>query len=174
MARTHIAGRLAAFALAVAASAATATTRAAPAWKLSEDGFGPLRIGMDYEQARRAAGKPIKPTPPPQGNPQCDQMLLPGHPGVSLMFVDGSLQRVDVYRAGIRTKRGIATGDSLRSVRRAYPRLTETPHKYVRGEHYLTAGPERGRALRFETDKGRIKRIYGGRWQEVQLVEGCF
>jgi hypothetical protein len=171
MNRTTIARHLAAFAIGLATAGAT---HAAPAWKLDRDGFGPLKIGMDFAAARRVTGKRLTPTPPPQGNPQCDQMLLPGHPGVSLMFVDGSLQRVDVYRAGIRTTRGIATGDSLRSVRRAYPRLTATPHKYASGEHYLTAGPDRDRALRFETDKGKIKRIYGGRWQEVQLVESCF
>ncbi len=173
MDRARIGRRLAALAIGLAAATAF-TVQAAPAWKLDGEGFGPLRIGMDYRAARRASGTRIKPTPPPQGNPQCDQMLLPGHPGVSLMFVDGALQRIDIYRPGIRTTRGIAPGDPLRKLRRAYPRLIATDHKYAAGEHYLTAGPEHDRALRFETDKGKVKRIYGGRWQEVQLVEGCF
>jgi hypothetical protein len=172
MHRTVI-GRLAALTLGVAALAAHAAP-AATAWKLDQDGFGPLKIGMDFGAARRASGKRLQATPPPQGNPQCDQMLLPGHPGVSLMFVDGTLQRIDIYRPGIRTTRGIAPGDSLRRLRQAYPDLTATPHKYASGEQVLTAGPEQERALRFQTRKGRIDRIYGGRWQEVQLVEGCF
>lgn len=164
--------RLAACAIGLAA--ATTAACSTPAWKLDPDGFGPLKIGMGFDEARRIAGKRLEPTPPPQGNPQCDQMLLPGHPGVSLMFVDGRLQRVDIYRPGIRTSRGIAPGDTVRKVRQAYPHLTSSPHKYASGEQYLTAGPEGGHALRFQTDKGRIDRIYGGRWQEVQLVEGCF
>lgn len=171
MNRTTIARHLAAFAVGLAAAGATP---AAPAWKLSPDGFGPLKIGMRFSEARRVAGKRLKPTPPPQGNPQCDQMLLPGHPGVSLMFVDGRLQRVDIYKPGIRTTRGAAPGDAVRKVRQAYPGLTATPHKYAGGEQYLTLGPSGGHALRFQTGKGRIDRIYGGRWQEVQLVEGCF
>lgn len=146
---------------------------AAPAWKLSPEGFGPLKFGMGFDHARRAGARGIKPTPPPQGNLQCDQMLLPGHPGVSLMFVDGALRRVDIYRASVRTTRNVATGDPVRKLRQAYRGLAASTHKYDRNGQYLTIGPEHGQAMRFETRAGKVSRIYAGRWQEVQLVEGC-
>jgi hypothetical protein len=161
-------------AAAIAGLALAATAAAAPAWTLDPAGFGPLKFGMDFDAARRAGARGIKPTPPPRGNPQCDQMLLPGHPGVSLMFVDGVLRRVDIYRAGIRTTRGVATGDPVARARRAYPRLDDAAGKYGPGARYLTLGPDHDQALRFETRAGKITRIYAGRWQEVQLVEGCF
>jgi hypothetical protein len=30
-----------------------------------------------------------------------------------------------------------------------------------------------GSAIRFETKKGRIDKVYAGRWTQVQYVEGC-
>jgi hypothetical protein len=163
--KTCIAAFLAGMTLACAA--------AAPAWKLRPEGFGPLKIGMRFDEARRAGGRGIKPTPPPQVNPQCDQVRLPGHPGVALMFVDGVLRRVDVFGAGVRTASGIAVGDALAKVERAYPALVRSPNAYDENEAYLTVGPAQGRALRFETLKGKVGRIYAGDWAQVQYVEGC-
>ncbi len=170
----RIAPRIASLAAGAALALATAAAPAAPAWKLSPEGFGPLRIGMDYAAVRRAGARGIKPTPPPQGNPRCDQMLLPGHPGVSLMFVEGALRRVDIYRPGVRTTRNVATGDPVRKVRQAYRGLAASTHKYDRNGQYLTLGPDHGLGMRFETQGNRVSRIHAGRWEEVQLVEGCF
>jgi hypothetical protein len=158
----------------VAGLTVAVAANAAPAWKLSPEGFGPLKFGMNFDEARRAGVRGIRPTPPPQGNPQCDQMLLPGRPGVSLMFVDGVLRRVDIYRAGIRTTRDVTTGDPVRKLRQAYPALRAEPHKYDRNGQYLTLGPDHDVGMRFEVGGTKVTRIYAGRWQEVQLVEGCF
>jgi hypothetical protein len=160
-------------AAALAGTMLAAAAPAAPAWPLGPEGFGPLKFGMRFDQARRAGARGIKPTPPPRGNPQCDQMLLPGHPGVSLMFVDGALRRVDIYRSTVRTTRNVATGDPVARLRRAYRGLHASTHKYDRNGQYLTLGPDDGQAMRFETRAGKVSRIYAGRWQEVQLVEGC-
>jgi hypothetical protein len=149
---------------------------AAPAdeWMLDANGFGPLKIGMSFAQAQHVIGPALRPTEPSlRPSRSCDQLPLSGHPGVALMFVDGVLHRIDIFQPGIRTSRGIAAGDPVDKVSQAYAGLTRTPNAYDEREAYLTAGPEHGRALRFETDKGRIGLIYAGDWTQVQYVEGC-
>jgi hypothetical protein len=159
--------------LALAGQVATAKA-AASDWTLDASGFGPLKIGMSFAQAQRVAGPALRPTAPSLlPGPSCDQLALPGHPGVALMFVDGVLHRVDVFQPGIRTTRGIAAGDPVEKVSQVHAGLTRTPNAYDEREAYLTLGPEHGRALRFETAKGRIATMYAGDWAQVQYMEGC-
>jgi hypothetical protein len=54
----------------------------------------------------------------------------------------------------------------------AYPGLSAEPNKYDEDERYLTGRSGDG-AIRFETRKGRIDKIYAGRWAQVQYVEAC-
>jgi len=54
----------------------------------------------------------------------------------------------------------------------APPWRSASPNKYDENERYLTARSGSG-AIRFETDKGRIGKVYAGRWAQVQYVEGC-
>jgi hypothetical protein len=151
-------------ALAFACQAAAADS----GWTLGPDGFGPLKIGMSFEQARRIAGARLQP-----GDPGCGQVPLPGHQGVALMFVDGVLHRIDVFKPGIRSAAGVAVGDPVSRVAHAYAGIAQEPNHYDEQESYLTVGPELGRALRFETNKGRIGRFYAGDWTQVQYTEGC-
>ena len=137
-------------------------------WTLGPDGFGPLKIGMSFEQARRLAGPRLQP-----GDPGCDQLPLPGHKGVALMFNDGVLHRIDVFRPGIRTTDGVAVGDPVSRVAHAHAGIAQEPNAYDGQESYLTAGPAHGRAIRFETSKGRIGAMYAGDWPQVQYTEGC-
>lgn len=161
-------------ALALTLVLAAQSVGAAPAWTLGPDGFGPFRIGMSFDQARRIAGPRLQATAPGLlASQACDQLALPGHRGVALMFVDGTLRRIDVFKRGIRTSRGIAPGDPVRRAQRAYPGLLSEPNKYNERERYLSTRPAHGRALRFETRAGRIDRIYAGDWPQVQYTEGC-
>jgi hypothetical protein len=150
-----------------------ATQAMAGEWMLASDGYGPFRIGMRFEQAQ-AAMPGLKPTPAGlRGSPGCDYLELPGHPGVALMFVDGVLGRVDIDKPGERTTRGVAPGDPVSSFEKAYPDAKRTPNAYDDRERYLTVGPRHGRAMRAETQEGRIVAIYAGNWTQVQYVEGC-
>jgi len=158
-------------ALAVSLQAPAAEDRS---WTLGRDGFGPLKIGISFEQARRIAGPELRPTTPELlASPACDQLPLPGHKGVALMFVEGVLRRIDVFKPGIRSAAGIAVGDPVSRVAHAYAGVRQEPNHYDERESYLTAGPEQGRALRFETDKGKIGQMYAGDWPQVQYTEGC-
>jgi len=158
--------------LALAVVQPAAAAKAAPPWRLGPDGFGPLKIGMSFAQVRKRAPR-LKATPSNlRASSGCDQLALPGHPGVALMFVDDELVRIDLFRSGPRTTRGVQAGDRVAQALQAYPRLSAEPNKYDENERYLTARSGNG-AIRFETDKGRIGKVYAGRWAQVQYVEGC-
>jgi hypothetical protein len=145
---------------------------AGPAWRLSTDGFGPLKVGMSFAQAHKLAPR-LKATPARLlATEGCDQLALPGHPGVALMFVDGALARVDLFQPGPRTTRGVQPGDRVKQAMQAYPGLSAEPNKYDENERYLTERSGDG-AIRFETRQGRVDKIYAGRWAQVQYVEGC-
>jgi hypothetical protein len=147
---------------------------AAADWTLGPDGFGPLRIGMRFAQAQRAAGPALQPGDPALLPTRgCEELPLPGHPGVSLMFIDGVLRRIDLFGAGVRTDGGIGPGDPVSDVERVYPVLARMPDFYDGNELYLTVGPAQGRAMRFVTQKGKVAQVYAGEWAQVQYVEGC-
>jgi hypothetical protein len=160
--------RLAAACLALAASA-----RAAPAdWRLEPGGFGPLKVGMPFAQAQKLAPGLAATPASLRASSSCDQVPLPNHPGVALMFVDGELARIDLFRAGPRTTRGIGPGSRVAQAMRAYPGMRVEPRAYEENERFLT---ERSgdKAIRFETEHGLIDKVYAGRWAQVQYIEGC-
>jgi hypothetical protein len=153
--------------------ALAASARAAPVdWRLGPDGFGPFKVGMPFAQAQKLApGLTATPTNL-RASSDCDQVPLPGHPGVALMFVDGELARIDLFRPGPRTTRGVGQGSRVTQAMRAYPGMRIEPRAYEENERFFT---ERSgaNAIRFETAKGRIENVYAGRWPQVQYIEGC-
>jgi hypothetical protein len=160
----------AALCLALAASAQAET--AAADWRLGPDGFGPLKVGMSFAQARKLAPALAATPADLRASTGCDQLPLPGHPGVALMFVDGVLGRVDLFEPGPRTTRGVTPGDPVGRAMRAYPGLSAAPRAHEENERFLTARSG-ANAIRFETKNGRIDNIYAGRWAQVQYIEGC-
>jgi hypothetical protein len=157
---------------AAAAAAAAAQAKAPAAWRLAPDGFGPLRVGMSFAQVRRLVPGLTATPLDLRAGAKCDQLPLPGHPGVALMFVDDELRRIDLFRPGPHTMRGIQPGDPVARAMRAYPGLAAAPRAYEEDERFLTARSG-ANAIRFETGKGRIENIYAGRWAQVQYIEGC-
>jgi hypothetical protein len=156
-----------------AAAAAAAQTKPPAAWELSPDGFGPLKVGMPFAQVRRLVPG-LKPTPIDlRASSTCDQLPLPGHPGVALMFVDDALRRIDLFRPGPHTTRGIQPGDPVARAMRAYPGLAAAPRAYEEEDERFLTTRSGANAIRFETEKGRIQNIYAGRWAQVRYIEGC-
>jgi len=159
------------FAVACLALAAVQAGAAAADWQLAPDGFGPLKVGMSFAQARKLAPRLVV-TRDGQFDGSCKQFPLPGHPGVELMFVDGVLGRIDLFEPGPRTTRGVTPGDPVGRAVRAYPGLSTAPRAYEENERYLTSRSG-ANAIRFETKNGRIENVYAGRWAQVQYIEGC-
>lgn len=158
-----------------ASQAAPAPTRAGPV--ISQDGFGPLKVGMTVAEAAQALGAPLEPAY--EGEEEtCRHYGSAAAPkDVIFMFQDGRLTRVTAHlQSPAKTDKGLGLGAREADVRAAYgPALTIEPHHYV-GEpaHYLTAWADgRTRGVRYETDaEGAVTEIHGGD-ESIRLVEGC-
>jgi hypothetical protein len=154
------------------AALAGAEPRPPADWRLGPDGFGPFKLGMPFAQAQKLAPGLTATPVDLRASSGCDQLPLPGHPGVALMFVDGELARIDLFRPGLRTTRGVGPGSRAAQAMRAYPGMRVEPRAYEDSGRFLTARSGAD-AIRFETEKGRIENVYAGRWAQVQYMEGC-
>ena len=150
---------------------------AAPSWTVTEQGIGPLRAGMTFAEADAALGGALL-VPVGVDTTGCDYLVWKNGPsGVTVMFDEHHVARIDVDTTGIATAAGARVGDDEARIERLYPgRVTVTPHKYVDG-HYLTVTPQAGADKRyriiFETADGRVTRYRAGIMPSVAYVEGC-
>ncbi|WP_230019641.1 hypothetical protein [Massilia sp. Bi118] len=169
----RLSGRWCVVAACLALAWAAAARAKAPAdWRLGPDSFGPFKVGMPFAQAQTLAPG-LNATPASlRASSGCDQLPLPGHPGVALMFVDGGLARIDLFRPGPRTTRGVGPGSRVAQAMRAYPGMRVEPRAYEENERFFTQRSG-ANAIRFETAKGHIENVYAGRWAQVQYIEGC-
>ncbi len=160
--------------LAALASTSIGGLRAYDLWVVREDGVGPAKVGMTLSQLNTALGEKFA-MPRDKDDQSCFVVKPVKHPHTALMIEDGHFSRVDVDAPGLSTTEGIHVGDSEAQARRVYgARLKIEPHQYIEGGHYLTVRSHDGRyGMRFETDKGRIQSFYAGRFDAIQLVEGC-
>ncbi len=161
-----------------AGSTSAETTSAArpppPAWTVTQTGWGPIRAGMSVAEARAALGGEL----PEPVNRECTHVRPPRGPqGMLLMIVGGQVARVEVTDTTVATEAGARVGDTEARINALYPgRVRAEPHKYVDG-HYLIirrgTGADSIYRLVFETDGQRVTRYRGGRFPEVEWVEGC-
>jgi hypothetical protein len=144
------------------------------AWTVSETGWGPIRAGVSVASARAAFGGYLA----EPANRECDHVGPPvGTSGLLMMVVRDTIVRVEVENTTIATAAGARVGDTEARIHALYPGRVQTlPHKYVDG-HYLVvrrgARADSMYRLVFETDGQRVTRYRGGRFPEVEWVEGC-
>lgn len=144
---------------------------------LSEEGLGPVQIGMQLNEAVNMGILSEN----PNLKPECDYVFPAvgsGIPeGVSVMVVRGRIARIDVDTGAVTTDEGAKLGDSEQRLKTLYGEdLKETPHKYIEKGHYFTVlgdSASSGKALVFETDGQQVTMIRGGRLPEVGWVEAC-
>jgi len=143
--------------------------------RASVAGVGAVRFGATVDVAARAAGGTV--AHPPEGS--CGFVSFRALPrGVRFMVSYDTVVRADVDSATIATDAGARVGMTEDSVQHLYAnRLRVTPHKYVRGAHYLTSIPgapaDTLHRIVFETDGKRITRYRAGLVPYVENVEGC-
>jgi hypothetical protein len=146
------------------------------AWRLKPDSLGPIKVGMPLDRVNAAIGGGMRVVPAElRPSPDCYIVSTESTPSVSYMFVAGVLKRIDVRQAGIRSDHGIAVGDPVAKVWRAYGRSVRAEtDAYDPREQYLTVPSRDGRfGIRYETANGKVKSYYGGAWEQVQYTEGC-
>jgi hypothetical protein len=145
-------------------------------WTVRFDGAGPLKIGMRFDTVNKILGDNLRRTPKELRSVANCFQLEPAHqPGLLLMFIDDVLKRVDVMEEGIASERGVALGDAVAKVERAYGEAVQRAAQLRDpGEQTLTVLAGGGQyAIRFETGKGKITGLYAGDYPQVQLTEGC-
>lgn len=143
---------------------------------LSEEGIGPVQIGMNLSDAVNMGLLNDNPT----RNPRCDWVypaVGSGIPDVNVMVVSGKIARIDVDTGVVTTEDGGKIGDSEDRIKSIYgDEVQSEPHKYIQGGHYLTVpgdSASAGKALVFETDGAHVTSFRGGRLPEVKWGEGC-
>jgi hypothetical protein len=162
--------RLAALGLLAICSAGSA----AAAEVVGIHGLGPAKFGMTLQQFNRVAGAQAQ-VPTETDEQTCFYAEATRWPGVSFMFENRRLRRIDVRAEYLGTARGIHVGSTISQVKLAYgPGVVDEPHHYSGPEdRYLTVQLSRSIAVRFETSDNRVDNFYIGDRQQVQYVEGC-
>jgi hypothetical protein len=144
---------------------------AADTWVVSQDGVGPVKIGMTLPQLNGALHEKFA-MPESKEDQGCFYVTATKHPQVSFMIEDKHLVRVDVDKSGVATTEGIQVGDSEEHVKHVYgSRLQVEPNHYTDG-HYLTLRSGKY-GIRFETEDGKVSTFYAGTFEAIQYVEGC-
>lgn len=140
---------------------------------LTLTGFGPIRVGMTVEQARRAAGAPLHQADSP--NEDCYYLLVEGDSSVAFMIREGRVARVDISDPRHATLSGLHVGDSEERAKQVYAgRYEIESHFYVDEGHYLIVRSRDKRyALVIETDGRVVTRLRAGSMPAAEFVEGC-
>ena len=144
--------------------------------KLSLKGFGPIKIGMTLEEARKAIVDPLKHNP--EEGEECFYVTPSGIPeGLSFMVTDGRISRIDITSPAYCSMRGARVGQTQDQVIKLYEgKLEITKHKYDMNGFYLTFIPidkaDQQYRMVFETDGKQITCFRAGKLPEVEFVEG--
>lgn len=164
---------------------------------LTVEGWGPIRVGMTLDELNGVTGSKLSVAGDSEYKDyQCTFLYPKGAPeGLSVMFVDGKVTRIDVDKAGPVTYGGLGIGASAADVRRVFgATLNAEPHFYSGSPaEYLTvwtvavpelpdgaartpellAGVRNARGVRFETYiDGKVTSFRAGDGS-ILAVEGC-
>jgi hypothetical protein len=161
-----------AFALVPAGSAAAALNTPV---RVTLDGVGGARPGMNVQDVSDEWGVPLRPNY--EVRPTCGTARIErlGIVGEAIFMPRGRFGAV-FFRKGAVTGRGIRIGSTLAQLRRAYPKLSSRPDRYLhRSRNYFL---RRARAPHWElrvdvSPQKRVTQIAFGERASVRLDEGC-
>jgi hypothetical protein len=140
-------------------------------WALSEEGYGPIKIGFSLADLHEKLPEDF---PKPQGSTDKDCFFVKPltRPSLNLMMIGGHLVRLEVSDFGAvwPEKEMVKVGDSETQAMKASGAKVQIEDK-PGGGHYLTV--KKGRyGIRLVSDGEIIQKIYVGRFNAIQL-EGC-
>jgi hypothetical protein len=146
--------------------------------KVTTAGLGPVRVGMNPQEANVAAGYDLAVANVFEGDSCYYLDAAPVLPGVAFMVNDGTIARVDVTAGSVSTRSGARIGMSAQEIKDLFPgQIEELPHQFTDGT-YLIFVPrdEADKQFRvvWETDfNGTVLNYRSGRLPEVLWTEGC-
>ena len=148
----------------------TTASRLSAASRLGFEGVGPGRLGVTVEEARRAAGVPMR----VKGGPYCRVVEPEGDPvGVHFIVTQGErLDVIEVDQGPIATQAGVRAGSTEDEARRAHPGIEvvnpgEPVHRLV------LRSPDRARSIVFAIVEGRVASFRVGAREVAEADEIC-
>lgn len=174
---------------AVTVGTVIAQTKLTSQAKVTINGIGPVKIGMNLPEAAAAAHTRLSVAY--AGSDGCYYLSTEGElKGVSFMVTKDDVKsrlkyvtsdviaRIDVDNPKITTVSGAKVGDTEAQIKSLYPgQIQLTPHEYTSKGHYLTFVPknkaEQNYRIIFETDGQRVTRYRAGKLPEIEYIEGC-
>jgi hypothetical protein len=155
-------------------TAGSVTTAGDGAWRITPDGFGPLKAGQSVAEAATAVGSAFAVAA--TANPECSYAEWgAAPPGVRVMLVRDTVVRVEVTQANVATAGGARVGDNEGRINSMYAgKVFIRPHKYTTGKYLIVVPPEDTlHHMVFETDGQKVTEFRSGRMPEVEWVERC-
>jgi hypothetical protein len=138
---------------------------------LSPQGYGKVRFGDSIARAQARVHQRARPA---KREAACDYVRFSKYPGITFMVEKGIVTRAESRQGWISNSMRIKQGTSIDEIRKRFPAIVTTPHKYDEDGHYLTLGSADGRkALVFEASKDKVNTVRGGLKPSVEYVEGC-
>jgi len=145
---------------------------------VSTAGLGPIRIGMNPQEANIAAGYGLELD---FIDDACYYLSPePVLSNVGFMVADGTIARVDIFAgSNITTRSGARIGMTKAQIIGLFgDKIKTSGHPYVTGGEYLTFVPvdeaDKNFRVIFETDEnGIVTSFRSGRLPEVGWIEGC-
>lgn len=148
---------------------ATAEPAAPSPETLTLEGYGGLIIGkpVPARSPWAARGAQI-----PGG---CTTLSAPDWPGAYAIVEEGVVRRITVSdESKAKLIEGIGPGSTEAQVRKAFPSLEATSHKYVDAPAKYLTQPGDDPRLRFEIDaEGKVSLVHIGVRPTLEYVEGC-
>jgi hypothetical protein len=143
--------------------------------RVTLDGVSGAHPGMNVSAVSAAWGVPLRPDY--EVRPTCGTARIErrGIVGQAIFMPRGRFGAV-FFRNGAVTGRGIRIGSSLAQVRRAYPKLSSRPDRYIHGgrNYFLRRARPPHWELRLDVSPGkRVTQIAFGERASVRLDEGC-
>jgi hypothetical protein len=158
----------------LAVAGAAAAGLGTPA-RVTLDGVAGARPGMSVAAVSAKWGVPLRPNY--EVRPTCGTARIerPGVVGEAIFMPRGRFGAV-FFRKGAVTGRGIRIGSTLAQVRRAYPKLSSRPDRYIHGgrNYFLRRARAPHWELRVDVSLAkRVTQIAFGESVSVRLDEGC-
>lgn len=143
--------------------------------RLSTDGLGNFRFGMTLDEINTYLVQKLLPTKPElRATENCDYLRVADFAGISFVFIDSRLKRIDVDAPGIKSLQGIEVGERFVDAAPALSTAKTEPLDHVpEGYAIVIEAPGLPNAMGFHFESDRVVRIVAGDKRVIRYSEGC-